>query len=76
MFVMHKIYVLVLCDHIQLKLINIMGVCIVAQVLLISSVWHIDNIKNEHIKSTAHVMIPIYKKLFNLILDCGIIPES
>ena len=22
----------------------------------------IDNIKNEHIKSTAHVMIPIYKK--------------
>ena len=29
-----------------------------------------DNIKNEHIKSTAHVMILIYKKLFNLILDC------
>ena len=22
----------------------------------------IDNIKNEHIKSTTHVMIPIYKK--------------
>ena len=37
----------------------------------------IDNIKNEHIKFTAHIMIPIYiKKLFNLILDCGIIPES
>ena len=36
----------------------------------------VDNIKNEHIKSTAYVMIPIYKKLFNLVLDCGIIPES
>ena len=39
-FVMHKIYVLGLCDHIQLKMVNIMGVCIVAQVLLISSIWH------------------------------------
>ena len=35
----------------------------------------IDNIKNEHIKSTAHVMIPIYKKNY-LTLDCGITPES
>ena len=40
-FVMHKIYVLGLCDHIQPKIVNIMGVCIVAQVLLISSIWHI-----------------------------------
>lgn len=36
----------------------------------------IDNIKNEHIKSTSDVMLPIYRKLFNIILDSGIIPES
>ena len=35
-----------------------------------------DSIVNEHIKSTAHIMIPTYVKLFNLILDSGIIPES
>ena len=36
----------------------------------------LDNIVNEHLKSTIQVMIPIYKKLFNLILDTGIVPES
>ena len=36
----------------------------------------LDNIKNEHIKSTSEVMIPIYTKLFNLIFDSAIIPES
>ena len=35
-----------------------------------------DNIVNEHIKSTIHMLMPIYTKLFNLILDTGIIPES
>ena len=35
-FVMPKIYVLGLCDHIQLEIVTIMHVCIVAQVLLIS----------------------------------------
>ena len=35
-FVMPKIYVLGLCDHIQFKIITIMHVCIVAQILLIS----------------------------------------
>ena len=35
-FVMPKIYVLGLCDHVQFKIITIMHVCIVAQVLLIS----------------------------------------
>ncbi|MCG8049047.1 MAG: reverse transcriptase family protein [Candidatus Thiodiazotropha endolucinida] len=35
-----------------------------------------DNIVNEHIKSTVHIFLPIYTKLFNLILDTGIIPES
>lgn len=36
----------------------------------------IDNIKNEHIKYTAHLMVPIYKKVFNIIFDSGKIPES
>ena len=36
----------------------------------------VDKIKNEHIKYTSHVMIPTYVKLFNIIFDKGIIPES
>lgn len=36
----------------------------------------IDNIKNEHIKSTCTLMLPIYIKLFNLVFDKGVIPES
>ena len=39
-FVMPKIYALGLSDHIQFKIVTIMHVCIVAQVLLISSIWH------------------------------------
>ena len=39
-FVMPKIYVLGLCDHIQFKILTVMHVCIVAQVLLISSLGH------------------------------------
>ena len=35
-----------------------------------------DSIINEYIKSTAHVILPIYTKLFNLIFDTGIIPEN
>ena len=35
-----------------------------------------DNIKNEHIKSTSCQMIPVYTKLFNLVFDSAIIPES
>ena len=35
-----------------------------------------DNIVNEHIKYAGHILLPIYKKLFNLILDTGIIPDS
>ena len=35
-----------------------------------------DGIINEYIKSTAHQFINIYEKLFNLIFDCGIIPEN
>ena len=36
----------------------------------------IDDIKNEHMKLTTDTMIPIYIKLFNLVFDTGIIPES
>lgn len=36
----------------------------------------VDDIKNEHIKNTANIMLPIYTKLFNLIFDTAIIPES
>ena len=35
----------------------------------------IDSVLNEHIKSTIHIMGPLYERLFNLILDCGVIPE-
>lgn len=35
-----------------------------------------DNILNEHIKTTLPTMINIYVKLFNIILDTGIVPES
>ena len=35
-----------------------------------------DSIRYEHIKSTVHIMLPTYVKLFNLILDSGIIHES
>ena len=35
-----------------------------------------DGIINEYIKSTAHQFINIYENLFNLIFDCGFIPEN
>ena len=35
-----------------------------------------DEILNEHIKSTLHIMLPTYVKLFNLVFDKAIIPES
>ena len=35
-----------------------------------------DKILNEHLKSTIKVMAPIYAKLFNIIFDKGIVPES
>ena len=36
----------------------------------------IDEILNEHIKSSLPNLLPTYHKLFNLIFDKGIIPES
>lgn len=35
----------------------------------------IDSVLNEHIKSTFHILGPVYVKLFNIILDSGILPE-
>ena len=35
-----------------------------------------DNIKNEQIKGSCNLMIPIYTKLFNLIFENGLIPEG
>ena len=36
----------------------------------------IDDIVNEHLKSTLDLLLPVYFKLFNLILNSGNIPES
>ena len=33
-----------------------------------------DNIINEYIKSSAHLLIPIYVRLFNCIFDSGKVP--
>ena len=35
-----------------------------------------DDIVNEHIKSTINIILPIYCKLFNIVLNSGLIPES
>ena len=35
-----------------------------------------DDIVNEHIRCTIHIVLPIYCKLFNIVLNSGIIPES
>ena len=35
-----------------------------------------DNIINEYIKTTRSVLTPIYNKLFNIILETGILPRS
>ena len=36
----------------------------------------IDNILNEYIKSTKHILMPIYVQLFNIVLNTGIIPTA
>ena len=35
-----------------------------------------DGILNEYIKNTINDMMPVYVKLFNVILDTGIVPDS
>ena len=36
----------------------------------------IDNILNEHIKTTMSLFLPIYIKLFNIVFYSGIVPDS
>ena len=36
----------------------------------------LDEILNEHIKASIHIMLPVYVKLFNIIFDTGLVPES
>ena len=36
----------------------------------------LDKILNEHIKSSLHIMMPIYHRYFTMILDSGKIPKS
>ena len=35
-----------------------------------------DEIINEYIKSTSHIMLPLYTSFFNLIFETGTLPES
>ena len=35
-----------------------------------------DNVLNEHIKSTCDIFLPVYEKLFNIILETGIFPQQ
>ena len=34
-----------------------------------------DGIKNEYIKNSLHICMPLYLKLFNFIFDTGIVPD-
>ena len=36
----------------------------------------VDNIVKEYIKSSIDYMLPLYVKLFNIVLDTGILPEA
>ena len=36
----------------------------------------LDNIINEYLKYTSDVLLPVYERLLNIILDTGIIPSS
>jgi hypothetical protein len=35
-----------------------------------------DCMRNEYLKSTLHLLLPSYVKIFNIIFDTGIFPES
>ena len=35
-----------------------------------------DDIINEYIKSTSHIMLPLYTSFFNLIFETGIMPDA
>ena len=51
-------------------------ICIAVKKLKNNKSHGSDKILNEHLKSTINVMAPIYAKLFNIIFDTGIVPES
>ena len=36
----------------------------------------IDQILNEHIKSSINIMLPTYTKLLNIVFDTGLLPDS
>ena len=36
----------------------------------------VDDVMNEYIKSSLDIMLPLYEKLFNVVLDTGILPEA
>ena len=36
----------------------------------------LDNILNEHIKSSVSILLPLYEKLFNIVFDSGMVPED
>ena len=36
----------------------------------------IDNILNEHLKNSILIMMPVYVKLFNIVFNYGIVPDS
>ena len=36
----------------------------------------LDNVSNEYIKATCDLLMPFYHKLFNVVFDTGVIPES
>ena len=35
-----------------------------------------DDVLYEHIKCTVDIILPIYQKLFNLVLNSSVIPEA
>ena len=51
-------------------------IIMVAKTLKNNKTGGVDNIINEHLKSTVNTMLPVYLKLFNLILDTSIVPET
>ena len=46
------------------------------EILRIVKALGYDDIVNEHIKSTINKFLPIYCKLFNIVLNSGLILES
>lgn len=54
-----------------MKLVNVLGLSTMEK-----TPSPTDNILNEYIKSTENLLLPVYVKLFNCVLETGIIPVS